>query len=141
MAAFNYRQLIRQVPPRTWQFYFQSRKVELPADHAWDMPAQKLIPALIKVTDALPDHQSKRIYAELRRVHELANPRGVDALPRSSSRPATSILCCVAPWLIDAWSHCELWRTSASMASLSKTWTLSWLDRARLRRHQKRRFD
>ncbi len=80
MAAFNYRQLIRQVPPRTWQFYFQSRKVELPADHAWDMPAQKLIPALIKVTDALPDHQSKRIYAELRRVHELANPRGVDAL-------------------------------------------------------------
>ena len=27
MAAFNYRQLIRQIPARTWEFYFQSRKL------------------------------------------------------------------------------------------------------------------
>ena len=32
MAAFNYRDLIRQVPPRSWQFYFQARGMGFQAD-------------------------------------------------------------------------------------------------------------
>lgn len=80
MAAFNYRQLIRQVPPRAWQFYFQTRKIELPDGYAWDMPSSKLNQAIVDATDALPPGQIQHIYAELRRVHEMANSRGVDAL-------------------------------------------------------------
>ena len=37
MAAFNYRQLIRQIPARSWKFYFQTRKIVLPEDYDWDM--------------------------------------------------------------------------------------------------------
>lgn len=85
MAAFNYRQLIRQVPPRTWQFYFTSRKIELPDDHDWAMPTEKLISALIDATDALDAEQGKHIYSELRRVHALANRPGVDALRNIAS--------------------------------------------------------
>jgi hypothetical protein len=88
MAAFNYRQLIRQVPPRTWQFYFTSRKIGLPDDHDWAMSASMLVPALIDATDALGDEQRKHIHSELRRVHALANRPGVDALRNIASPDA-----------------------------------------------------
>lgn len=86
MLAFNYRQLIRMIPPRTWRFYFQSRKIDLIEDPGWDMPIKKLTPALIAATDALPPEAGKIIYSELRRVYALSNRRGVDAL-RNVAQP------------------------------------------------------
>ncbi len=90
MAAFNYRQLIRQVPPRTWQFYFQSRKIELPPQHDWNMPVDKLAPALVKTMEALDEVPRKSLFGELRRVHEIANQRGVDAL-RNVAQPNSAL--------------------------------------------------
>ena len=90
MAAFNYCQLIRQVPSRTWQFYFQSRKIDLPDGHDWNLPTEKLIPALVEATDALESGRSQQIYSELRRVHALANRRGVDAL-RNIAKPDAAL--------------------------------------------------
>lgn len=88
--AFNYRQLIQQVPPRTWHFYFQSRQIDLPAEHDWNMPVKKLVPALIEATEALDEERRKILFAELRRVHELANRRGIDAL-RNVARPDSAL--------------------------------------------------
>lgn len=90
MAAFNYHQLIRQVPPRTWQYYFQSRKIALPDDHDWGVPVSKLIETLIVAIDALDALEAKLIHAELRRVHALANSRGVDAL-RNVAKPDSAV--------------------------------------------------
>ena len=86
MAAFNYRQLIRQVPAHAWKFYLQSRKLELPSELADD----KLVDTVTEIFDALPAAQSEALYAELRRVHELANQRGVDAL-RNTAAPDSAI--------------------------------------------------
>ncbi len=86
MAAFNYCQLIRQVPARTWAFYFQSRKLELPGELAGD----KLVSTVIDLIDALPAAQCSAVYAELRRVHALANGRGIDAL-RNTAPPDSAI--------------------------------------------------
>lgn len=85
MAAFNYHQLICQVPARTWQFYFASRKVSLPDDHDWAMPAAQMVPALIDATDAIETDLRSQIYSELRRVHALANLAGMDALRNNAS--------------------------------------------------------
>ena len=82
MAAFNYRQLIRQVPAHAWKFYLLSRKLELPGELADD----KLVNAVIDIIDALPEAQGEALYAELRRVHDLANGHGVDAL-RNTAPP------------------------------------------------------
>ena len=68
MAAFNYRLLIHQVPARTWQFYFNSRKIDLQDNRGWNMPEEKLITALVDATDALEIEQRQHIYSELRRV-------------------------------------------------------------------------
>lgn len=64
MAAFNYRQLIRQVPAHAWKFYLQSRKLELPAELVDD----KLVNAVTEIIDAQPTAQSEVLYAEMRRV-------------------------------------------------------------------------
>lgn len=90
MPAFNYRQLIRMVPPRTWKFYFQSRKVDLPEGIEWDTPIDKLGSGLISATENLDAAQGAEIYRELRRVHDLANKRGVDAL-RNAAKPDASL--------------------------------------------------
>lgn len=90
MQAFNYRHLIRMIPPRTWQYYFQSRKIDLSEDHHWDMPLQKLVPAIIAATDALLPDTGKIIYSELRRVYVLSNRRGVDAL-RNVAQPDAAL--------------------------------------------------
>lgn len=90
MAAFNYRRLIRQVPARTWQFYFQTRKIDLPVDHDWAMPVEKLAKCLITAVEALATEQAKAILAELRRVHAFANRRGAYAL-RNSARPGAAL--------------------------------------------------
>jgi hypothetical protein len=86
MAAFNYRQLIRQVPAHAWKFYLQSRKLELPTELADD----KLVNAVTEIIDALPAAQGDVLYGELRRVHGMANRRGVDAL-RNTAAPDSAI--------------------------------------------------
>lgn len=80
MTAFNYRQLIRQIPPRAWQFYLQSRKIDLPPEYDWNMPVDKLVPVLVEAMEALDEAPRQSLFAELRRIHEMANRRGVDAL-------------------------------------------------------------
>lgn len=90
MAAFNYRQLIRQVPARTWMFYFQARKVELPPGQEWPTSPDKLCSTVIDIINALPGPQGQSVYAELRRVHELANRWGVNAL-RNTAAPDAAL--------------------------------------------------
>jgi hypothetical protein len=90
MAAFNYRQLIRQVPARTWQFYFQARKIALPVDHDWTMSIEKLAKRLIAAIEELEPHRAKIILAELRRVHAFANRRGIYAL-RNAATPDAAL--------------------------------------------------
>lgn len=84
MVAFNYRELIRQVPSRTWQFYFETRKINLPEGVVWDQSAEDLI-ALIETTlEALSDTDRISVYSELRRVDAMANRRGLYALRNSA---------------------------------------------------------
>ena len=66
MAAFNYRELIRQVPSRTWQFYFQTRKIDLPEGVVWDQSAEDLISPIQTAIEALRDIE--RI-SEIGRAH------------------------------------------------------------------------
>ncbi|MCB1943744.1 MAG: hypothetical protein KDI53_17145 [Candidatus Accumulibacter sp.] len=90
MAAFNYHQLVRLVPARTWQFYFEARKIDLPVDHDWAMPFELLVKGLIVALEALDADLARTIYAELRRVHTLANRRGMFAL-RNAARPEAAL--------------------------------------------------
>jgi len=80
MAAFNYRDLIRQVPPRSWQYYFQARGIALPEGDDWTQEAESLHKPILQALEALPESQQSPIYAELRRVKALANQRGIQAL-------------------------------------------------------------
>lgn len=80
MAAFNYRDLIRQVPPRSWQFYFQARGMALPEGADWAQDAESLHKPILQALEALPESQQRPLYAELRRVKALANQRGILAL-------------------------------------------------------------
>ena len=80
MAAFNYRDLVRQIPPRSWQYYFNARSLELPEGTAWEMSAEELQAPIIAALESLADEVRITIYAELRRVKSLANLRGILAL-------------------------------------------------------------
>lgn len=90
MAAFNYHQLVRLVPARTWQFYFEARKIDLPVDHDWAMPFEPLVKGLVVALEDLEADLARTIYAELRRVHTLANRRGMLAL-RNAARPEAAL--------------------------------------------------
>lgn len=80
MAAFNYRDLIRQVPPRSWQYYFQARGIALPEGADWTQETESLHKPILQALEALPESQQSPLYAELRRVKALANQRGIQAL-------------------------------------------------------------
>lgn len=80
MAAFNYRDLVRQVRNQYWDFYFQARKIELPEEATWTQPEKEVQASIQKGFDALDEGRLASVYAELRRVKSLANPRGVQAL-------------------------------------------------------------
>ena len=80
MAAFNYRDLVRLIPPRSWQFYFNARVIELPDGATWEQPDEELQTPILAALEALTDDQQIVIYAELRRVKVLANLRGIQAL-------------------------------------------------------------
>lgn len=80
MAAFNYRDLVRQVRNQYWEFYFQARKIELPEEATWTQPEKEVQASIQKGFDALDEGRLASVYAELRRVKSLANARGVQAL-------------------------------------------------------------
>lgn len=80
MAAFNYRDLVRQVRNQYWEFYFQARKIELPEGAAWNQPEKDVQANIQEGFDALDEDRLTSIYAELRRVKSLASARGVQAL-------------------------------------------------------------
>lgn len=86
MAAFNYRDLIRQVPGHTWRCYFQARRINLLTDQDWNEPQDILAALLIEAVEALPDDTRQMLFQELRQVHGLASRRGIDAL-RNAATP------------------------------------------------------
>lgn len=84
MPAFNYRELIRQVPSRTWQLYFQRRGINLPDGVGWDQSPEDLGAAIQTALESLVDADRISVYSELRRVSAMANRRGVFALRNSA---------------------------------------------------------
>ena len=80
MAAFNYRDLVRQVRNQYWEFYFKARRIELPEDATWSQPEKEVQSSIQKGFDALDEGALGSVYAELRRVKSLASVRGVQAL-------------------------------------------------------------
>ncbi len=90
MAAFNYRQLIRQVPARSWKFYFQAKKISLPEGHDWEAVADKVTDSLIAHIENLDSSEAGPLHHELRQVHDFANRRGIDAL-RNAAQTDSSL--------------------------------------------------
>jgi len=80
MAALNYRDLVRQIPPRSWQFYFQARGIELPEGADWAQPAEALHKPILKALEVLAGEQHDTVYAELLRIKAMAHRRGIQAL-------------------------------------------------------------
>jgi len=133
MAAFNYRRLIHQVPARTWQFYFQARAIALPEKHDWGMPAARLADQIIALTEQLDAHQSKIVLGELRRVHALADRRGIDAI-RNVAKPDAALhddfikLSCDAEralWTMANWPEL-VDRAEAILSTNLRTGTRGW---------------
>lgn len=80
MAAFNYRDLVRLIPPRSWQFYLNARFIDLPDGAAWEQSDAQLQAPILAALESLIDSKQVAIYAELRRVKALANLLGMQAL-------------------------------------------------------------
>jgi hypothetical protein len=80
MAAFNYRDLVRQVRNQYWEFYLKARRIELPEDATWSQPEKEVQSSIQKGFEALDEGALTSVYAELRRVKSLATVRGVQAL-------------------------------------------------------------
>ena len=80
MAALNYRDLVRQIPPRSWQFYFNARGIALPEGADWTQPADALHKPIQTALEALTGGQHDTVYAELLRVKAMAHRRGIQAL-------------------------------------------------------------
>ena len=80
MAAFNYRELIRQIPAHSWRAYIAHHS--LPGAEAidWRLPDAALFQPLLSLFEQLNEPERTPIFSELRRVHELANRRGITAL-------------------------------------------------------------
>lgn len=133
MAAFNYRQLIRQIPARSWKFYFQTRKIVLPEDYDWDMAAEKLASSLIAHIESLDSGLAGVLHRELRLVHEFADRRGIFALrnaakadaPLHDDLPQLSSDAERALWIMANWP--ELYMPAAAILAFNlKTGSRGW---------------
>lgn len=80
MAAFNYRDLVRQVRNQYWEFYFKARRINLPEGATWDQPEKEVQSHIQQGFDALDEDRLGSVYAELRRVKSMATARGIQAL-------------------------------------------------------------
>ena len=52
MAAFNYRDLVRQVRNQYWEFYLKARRIELPEDATWSQPEKEVQSSIQKGFEA-----------------------------------------------------------------------------------------
>jgi len=80
MSAFNYRQLVRKVSTSTWKVYLQERKIDFLDQKLWDKPSKEIRKKILETLESLPMEQVKLIYPELRRVHDMANWQGINAM-------------------------------------------------------------
>lgn len=80
MAALNYRDIVRQIPPRSWQFYFNARGIALPEGADWAQPAEILHKPVLQALESLSDGLQHTVYGELLRIKAMAHPRGIQAL-------------------------------------------------------------
>ena len=88
MTAFNPRHLAREIPALTWRAYLTSRSVAIPEELDWDAEEQAFAEALSALLEGLEPGLQARLQAELRHVHALATPRGMDALLNASDNAA-----------------------------------------------------
>ena len=79
-----------QISPRTWQFYFQARRLKLANEQEWNLPTEALNCAIVACLEDLRPDAAKTIYSELRRVHSLAHRRGIEAL-RNCAKPESAL--------------------------------------------------
>ena len=80
MAALNYRDLVRQIPPHSWRFYFNARGIALAQDADWAQPAEILHKPILQALESLTDGLQHTVYGELLRIKAMAHPRGIQAL-------------------------------------------------------------
>lgn len=83
MPAFNYRQLISQIPPRTWQFCFQLKNLPWPEILDPHAPDEGWVDAVRAELEGLPEEVQRGLYRDLRRVHGVGHRRGIQALRNS----------------------------------------------------------
>lgn len=80
MAALNYRDLVRQIAPRSWQFYFKARGIALPDGADWAQPAEAMQQSIVQALELLSEALQHSVYGELLRIKGMAHPRGIQAL-------------------------------------------------------------
>ncbi|MGC1956006.1 MAG: hypothetical protein WA970_26230, partial [Gammaproteobacteria bacterium] len=80
MDAYNVYHLVRAIPAATWRAYLAVRDIAVPEAFGWDGEEKTVARALMAVLDALPRDLQASLHAELRHVHALANPKGMDAI-------------------------------------------------------------
>lgn len=81
MAAFNLRHLIREIPGKTWRDYLAKWSIEVGDDFDWEAEETALANALIARFESLEDSEQRAaVHAEMRRVHRLAQRKGIYAL-------------------------------------------------------------
>lgn len=88
MAAFNPRHLAREIPASSWRAYLRSRSIGVPEDFNWFAEEKEFSKTLICLLESLDPSDQAKLYAELRHVHALATPRGIDAFRNASNDEA-----------------------------------------------------
>jgi hypothetical protein len=90
MDAYNFYHLVREIPAATWRAYLASRCVAVPDSFDWSAEEKVFSDALSAVLKTLPPGLQASLHAELRHVHALANPKGMDAI-RNAGEDGTVI--------------------------------------------------
>ncbi len=80
MSAFNYRDFIRKIRQRTWQFYFDARALSLPDGVAWEQETNAVHAGVLEALETLDEVHRGAIMFELVRAKRLANWKGIQAL-------------------------------------------------------------
>jgi hypothetical protein len=88
MKAFNPRHVVREIPALTWQAYLSSRSIAVPEEFDWGAEERAFSTAMIALLESLEPAQQAHLQAELRHVHALATPRGIDAILNAADNAA-----------------------------------------------------
>lgn len=91
MTAFNPHHLVRQIPAQTWKPYLNTRLVMDDDKLLWASDEMTFAQSVIALMEAQPPKVQAKLHAELRRVNDMAHPRGIDAIANASDLdlPAT----------------------------------------------------